>query len=245
VGIGLTFNPVDIGVRVEVPAKVMEEVTEVSWDPKFHIMTKTYDDFVRTFCACPNGYVTTENYGNSIFGVNGHSMFHSRSDNTNFAFLVKVALTEPLEDTTEYGRLIANQANVLGGKKPLIQRLGDLKAGKRSTWERIKRSHVKPTLKEVTPGDISMAYPHRIIQDILEGLDMLSNVIPGLNSDSTLLYAPEIKFYARRVQTNEHLQTKIPNLFVAGDGAGLSRGIVGAAATGIIAARGILKFGKG
>jgi len=241
-GIKYKFNPVDIGVRVEVLSEVMEEITSLVWDPKFHIRTKTYDDFVRTFCVCSNGFITTENYENSIFGVNGHSFSNKKSRNTNFALLVRVALTEPLEDTTTYGELIANQTNILGGGKPIIQRLGDLKSGRRSTWERIDRSHVKPTLKKVTPGNISMAYPHRIVQDILEALEMLNLIIPGVNSDSTLLYAPEIKFYARRIETNKNLQTKIKNLFVAGDGAGVSRGIVGSAATGIIAGRGILKY---
>lgn len=241
-GIKFKFNPVDIGVRVETSAMVMEEVTSIMYDPKFHIRTKTYDDFVRTFCVCPYGFVTTENYGNSIFGVNGHSLYSKKSENTNFALIVRVALTKPLEDTTLYGRLIANQTNVLGGGKPLIQRLGDLRAGRRSTWERINRSHIKPTLTDVTPGDISMSYPFRLICNIIEALDSLNKVIGGINSDSTLLYAPEVKFYARRVETNEYLQTTIPNLFVAGDGAGVSRGVVGAAATGIIAANGMKKF---
>lgn len=234
------FNPIDVGIRVEVLAKVMEDVTNINWDPKFHIRTKKYDDFVRTFCVSPYGYVTVEKYGDSLFGVNGHSMRSKRSENTNFAFLVRVGLTEPLENTTEYGRSMVHQANVLGGGKPLIQRLGDLERGRRSTWSRIERSYVKPTLRDVTPGELGYALNYRIVTDIVEGLKTLNSVIPGVYEDHTLLYAPEVKFYAMRIKTNKSLQTRIPNLFVAGDGAGVSRGIVGAAATGIIAARGIL-----
>lgn len=234
------FNPIDVGIRVEVLAKVMEEVTNINWDPKFHIRTKKYDDFVRTFCCCPYGYVTVENYGDSLFGVNGHSMRSKRSENTNFAFLVRVGLTEPLENTTEYGRSMVHQANILGGGKPLIQRLGDLERGRRSTWSRIERSYVKPTHRNVTPGELGYAINYRIVTDIVEGLKTLNSVIPGVYEDHTLLYAPEVKFYAMRVKTNMSLQTRILNLSVAGDGAGVSRGIVGAAATGIIAARGIL-----
>ena len=241
-GVGMQFNPIDVGVRVEVPNEVMEEIIQGyrCWDPKFHIYTPSYDDFVRTFCVCPRGFVVREAYEDDLFGVNGHSMRDRGSPNTNFALLTRVSLTEPLENTTEYGRRIAQLANTLGGKWPLLQRLGDLRGHKRSTWERVDRSYVEPTLKEVTPGDISMAYPSRIVRDLLEGLEMLDRVIPGVNSDSTLLYAPEIKFYAMRIQTDRRLRTTIPNLYVAGDGAGVSRGIVGAAATGIIAARGIL-----
>jgi uncharacterized FAD-dependent dehydrogenase len=163
------------------------------------------------------------------------------SSNTNFALLVNMSLTEPLENTTEYGRRIAQLANTLGGRHPILQRLGDLRGNRRSTWDRINRSYVEPTFKDVTPGDISMAYPRRIVTDLLEGLEMLDRVMPGINSDSTLLYAPEIKFYAMRILTDKNLRTMIQNLYVAGDGAGVSRGIVGAASTGIIAARGISK----
>jgi len=238
----MQFNPVDVGIRIEVLNDVMNEIIYEykSWDPKFHVQTSSYDDFVRTFCTCPSGYVAVEEYGDSMFGVNGFSMHAKKSNNTNFALLVRISLTEPLENTTEYARSIVQQTNILGGGKPILQRLGDLRQHRRSTWERIERSFVKPTLTEVTPGDISMAYPHRILQDVLESLQRLGKAIPGIDSDSTLLYAPEIKFYAMRIKTNKNLQTKIPNIFVAGDGAGISRGIVGAAATGIIAARGIL-----
>lgn len=233
------FNPVDVGVRVEVPVKIMEEVTSVNWDPKFHIRTQTYDDFVRTFCTSPYGYVIKEEYEKYVL-VNGHSKKDIKTENTNFAFLVQVNLTEPLESTHKYGESIARLTTTIGGGKPLIQRLVDLKSGRRSTWERIRRSNVSPTLLDATPGDISMALPHRIVTDIEEGLDKLDRVIPGVASDSTLLYAPEIKFYAMRVLTDKNLETNIKDVFVAGDGAGVSRGIVGASATGIIAARGIL-----
>ncbi|MFX1518565.1 MAG: NAD(P)/FAD-dependent oxidoreductase [Promethearchaeota archaeon] len=237
--IPIKHGPIDIGVRVEVPAIVMDPVVEVNYDPKFHIYSKTYDDFVRTFCTNARGFVVQEVYDSTI-GVNGHAMLTKKSENTNFAFLVRVNLTEPIEDTTAYGQSIAAITTTLGGGKPLLQRLGDLKQWRRSTWGRINRSNVKPTLLNVTPGDIAMAFPHRIVTDILEGLDKLDNVVPGVASSSTLLYAPEIKFYANLIHVDQKLETSIPNLFVAGDGAGLSGGIVTAAATGIIAARGIL-----
>ena len=240
-GLNMRFNPVDIGVRVEVLNDVMEEIVHdyQCWDPKFHIRTQHYDDDVRTFCVCPYGFVVKEFYEKDIFGVNGHSMRDKKSDNCNFALLVRTKLTEPLENTTEYGRSIAKQTNTLGGGKPLLQRLRDLRTGVRSTWERIEKSYVNPTLKDITPGDISMAFSYRIVIDIIEALDKLEKVIPGVGSDSTLLYAPEIKFYAMRIETNKMLQTALPSVFVAGDGAGVSRGITIAAATGMIAARGI------
>ena len=234
-------EPIDVGVRVEVPAIVMEPITSISRDPKFHIYTEKYDDFLRTFCVNHKGFVCLEVYDGNFVGVNGHCMANAQSQNTNFAFLVRIALTQPLEDTSVFGRTIATQTTILGGGKPILQRLGDLERGRRSTWSRIEHGTVKPTLKTVTPGDIAMAMPHRIITDIIEGLYKLDKVIPGVASSSTLLYAPEVKFSANRIYTNRDLETPVENLFVAGDGAGLSRGIVIAAATGILAARGILK----
>ena len=238
--IPVKHNPVDVGVRVELPQIVMEEVTTINWDPKFHIITKTYDDFVRTFCVCNKGFVVEEVY-DEFMGVNGHSMRDKLSENTNFAFLVRVELTEPVENTSDYAFSIATLANTLGGGKPLLQRLGDLRRGRRSTWRRLERSNVVPTFNCVTPGDIAMALPHRVVVDIIEGLEALDKVLPGVASDSTLLYAPEIKLYAMRLEMNKNMKTRINGLYAAGDGAGVSRGIVGAAATGIIAARDIIK----
>ena len=242
-GVPMKYNPIDIGLRVEVPNEVMEEVINVYgvWDPKFHLYTPRYDDFVRTFCVCPAGFVVIEAYGDGLFGANGHSMRDVKSTNTNFALLTRMSLTQPLENTTIYGTRIAQLANTLGGHKPILQRLGDVRRFQRSTWDRIDRSYISPTLRDVTPGDLTMAYPQRIITDLIEGLEMLDKVMPGINSDSTLLYGPEIKFYAMRIATDKNLSTKVQNLYVAGDGAGVSRGIIGAAATGIVAARGILQ----
>ena len=242
-GIELKHGPIDVGVRVEVPAVVMEPVIKVNRDPKFHIITKTFDDFVRTFCVNYMGYVMEERY-NDYVGVNGHSLRVRKSTNANFAFLTRVELTQPVTDTTSYGRSIAYLATTIGGGLPLLQRLGDLRRGRRSTWERIDRGHVKPTLRSVTPGDISMALPGRIVTNILEGLERLDQVMPGVASDSTLLYAPEVKLYSMEVNVDEHMESNVPNLFVAGDGAGLSRGIITAAATGVLAARGILHKAK-
>ncbi|MFH1774411.1 MAG: NAD(P)/FAD-dependent oxidoreductase, partial [Methanobacteriota archaeon] len=236
----ISHGPIDVGVRVEVPGIVMDPVCRINRDPKFHIITETYDDFVRTFCVNHRGYVAKEVYKGYV-GVNGYSLRDKQSENTNFAFLTKIELTEPVENSTMYGEFIAKTATTLGGGSPLVQRLGDLRRGRRSTWKRINRGQVKPTLRSVTPGDVAMVMPHRIVTNILEGLEKLDRVIPGVASDSTLLYAPEIKFYAMRVEVGRSMETSVPNLFVAGDGAGVSRSLIIASATGVLAARGILE----
>jgi uncharacterized FAD-dependent dehydrogenase len=239
-GIPTRYAPLDVGVRVEVSSEIMQHIIAQAWDPKFHIITNTYQDSLRTFCTCPNGYVVMEDYKEYIC-VNGHSMANQKSENTNFAFITNIHLTEPVENTTSYGISIAKLATTIGGGMPIIQRLGDLRRGRRSTKIRIERSSIHPTLTCATPGDISMALPHRTVTNIIEGLDQLNKVIPGVASDETLLYAPEVKFYAMRFIVNQSLETNLRNLYVAGDGAGLSRGIVASAATGMIAARSILQ----
>ncbi len=238
--LSFVYNPVDVGVRVEVPHFIMDDLTSINWDPKIHIITPTYQDFIRTFCVSPYGYVVEENHSGFVLS-NGHSKRDKKTENTNFAFLVSVKLTEPLENTNLYGEMIARTSNTLGGGKVILQRLGDLKAGRRSRISTIEKSYIKPTLKEFTPGDITMAMPYRIIVDVLEGLEQLNKLSPGVYDDSTLLYAPEIKFHGLKVLTNEFLRASKSMVYVAGDGAGLSRGIVGAATSGLIAAYGILR----
>jgi len=240
-GIEVEPGPLDIGVRVEVPAYITEPVTSIVRDPKIIMYTRVYDDKVRTFCTNPNGFVVKELYSDGTTGVNGESYETIKSKNTNFALLVTIKLTDPLEDTIAYGKYIAGLATKLGGGKPIIQRFGDLEAGRRSTWSRVERSSVEPTLKDVTPGDIGMAYPYRVIANIIEAMKRLDTIMPGVASQQTLLYAPEIKFYSVRAVVNRDLETTASNVFAAGDGAGLSRGINVAAATGVIAARGVLK----
>ncbi|MGZ4852851.1 MAG: NAD(P)/FAD-dependent oxidoreductase, partial [Halobacteriota archaeon] len=155
-GIDAKHGAIDIGVRVEVPSIIMDHITKINHDPKFHIRTKRYDDFVRTFCTNEHGFVVKERYEGFI-GTNGHSLKSRRSDNTNFAFLVRTELTEPLEDTTRYGKSVSKLATTIGGGNPILQRMGDLRRGQRSTWSRIRRNPVKNTLEDVTPGDLSMA----------------------------------------------------------------------------------------
>ncbi len=239
-GIDMMPGPLDIGVRVEVESFITEELTSAVWDPKIVMYTRKYDDKVRTFCVNPRGFIMKEVYDDGTIGVNGETYVDRKSNNTNFAFLTTIKLSDPLEDTIEYGKSIARLMTRLGGEKPILQRLIDFEKGRRSTWERISRSTVKPTLKDVTPGDISMGLPYRVVSDLIEGLERLDNIASGIYSSNTLLYAPEIKYYSMKAVVDRNMETVVDNLYVAGDGVGLSRGINVAAATGILAARGIL-----
>lgn len=232
-------NPVDIGVRVEIPASVFEHLTKATYEPKLIYYSKKFDDKVRTFCVNPYGEVVKE-YLKGIWTVNGHSYAQRKTQNTNFALLVSTFFTEPFNEPISYGRYVARLANFLG-QGVIVQRLGDLHAGRRSTHERISKGIIQPTLKDTTPGDLSFVLPYRYLSDIMEMLEALDRIAPGVNSRHTLLYGVEVKFYSMQLKLTNALETEISNLFAVGDGAGVSRGLVQASVSGVIAAREIRK----
>ncbi len=241
-GLKTLNNPVDIGVRVEVLAPVMEELTKILYEPKLIYYSKSFDDQVRTFCVAPYGEVITESY-DGVLTVNGQSYAERKTENTNFAILVSTSFTEPFKEPIAYGKYVARLSNLLSGGV-IIQRLGDLESGHRSTHERIDRSVVVPTLKNATPGDLRFVLPYRYLSDIREMLQALDQISPGIHSRDTLLYGVEVKFYSSRLQLTNSLETKIHNLFTTGDGAGVTRSLVQASASGVIVAREILKREK-
>src|SRR5210317_890230 len=237
--IDVSQRGIEVGVRVEVHNEIMQDLCSVIYDPTFFIRTSRYDDQTRTFCTNFGGFVALENYQDFVC-VNGHAYMDRKSDNANFAFLSKVVLNDPVEDNQAYGESIGKLATLIGGGKPILQRYGDLKRGRRSTWNRVRNSYIDPTLKNVTCGDIAMALPERILTNLMDGLNQLNQIIPGVSNDETLLYAPEIKFFATQISTNHNLETSIEGLFVAGDGPGVAGNIVSASATGLIPAKAII-----
>jgi uncharacterized FAD-dependent dehydrogenase len=238
-GLKTLNNPVDVGIRVEVLASVMEDLTSVLYEPKLIYYSKSFDDQVRTFCVAPYGEVIAESY-DGVLTVNGQSYAERKTENTNFAILVTTSFTEPFKEPIAYGKYLARLGNLLSGSV-IIQRLGDLESGRRSTPERMARSVVTPTLKNATPGDLSFVLPYRYLADIREMLQALDKLTPGLHSRDTLLYGIEVKFYSSRLQLSHCLETKIHNLFTIGDGAGVTRGLIQASASGVIASAEIIK----
>ena len=235
-------NPIDVGVRVEVPAAVMEELTNVLYEAKLEFLSKSFDDRIRTFCMCPGGEVITECTGgcDPVITVNGHSYSNHKSSNTNFALLVSTTFTEPFREPIAYGKYLARLANILSGGV-LVQRLGDLMEGRRSTPARIERGLVQPSLKSAVPGDLSFVLPYRHLSGLMEMLQAMDKLAPGVASRHTLLYGVEVKFYSCRPQLSPSLETEVSNLFAVGDGAGVSRSLIQASASGIVAAREILR----
>jgi hypothetical protein len=212
--LSMEINPVDVGVRVEVPAAVMDELTSVLYESKLEFCSKSFNDRVRTFCMCPGGEVIMETTGGSdpVITVNGHSYADSKTSNTNFALLVSTTFTKPFHEPIAYGKYLARLANILSGGV-LVQRFGDL----------------------------SFALPYRYLTGIVEMLQAMDKLAPGVASPHTLLYGTEVKFYSSRPRLSPSLESEVSNLFAIGDGAGISRGLIQASASGIVAAREILK----
>lgn len=241
-GLAKRPNPVDIGVRVETSNAVMTALTETFYESKLVYYSDTFDDKVRTFCMNPAGEVVMER-GGGLISVNGHSYAKKKTENTNFALLVSATFTEPFDDPIAYGRSITKLANLLGDGV-IVQRWGDLLAGRRTTEDRLARCLTRPTLKEATPGDLSYVLPYRLLQDIIEMVEAMDKLAPGLADRHTLLYGVEVKFYSQRVELSKNLETAVPNLYVIGDGAGITRGLLQASASGLVASDAIMAASK-
>jgi len=240
--LSLDSNPVDVGCRIEVPIATMEKLTSTLYESKLEFYSRSFNDRVRTFCMCPGGEVIMESTGGSepVITVNGIGYTRPRTKNTNFAILVSTTFTEPFHEPIAYGKYLARLANILSGGV-LVQRLGDLMGGRRSTQIRLRDNAVEPSLKAATPGDLSFALPYRYLKSIVEMLQAMDRLVPGVAAPQTLLYGIEVKFYSSRLKLSPCLETEVRNIFAAGDGAGVSRGLVQASASGIVAAREILK----
>ncbi|CCZ85230.1 hI0933 family protein [Firmicutes bacterium CAG:631] len=238
-------NRVDVGVRVETNNIIMDEINKYLYEGKF-IYSTSLGTQVRTFCSNPSGYVVIENH-NGVMVCNGHSYHNSKlgSDNTNFALLVSLEFDDPFKNPNEYAKEISELANKLSGGSVIVQKFGDILLGRRSTKKRIEEGFVKPTLKEAVPGDLGLILPYKTMKSIIEMIQALNYVTPGIANDHTLFYGVEAKFYSDRVDvTNEFETKKIKNLFVGGDGAGITRGLAQAGANGVKIARTIIQREK-
>ena len=243
--IPMSQTQVDIGVRVECPNIVMEEINKNLYEGKF-IYKTSVGSTVRTFCSNPGGHVVMENY-EGVVNVNGHSYNDSKlsSNNTNFALLVSHHFEEPFKKPNEYALKVSSLANQLACGSVIVQKYGDIKLGRRSTVKRIAEGFVRPTLKEAVPGDLALALPYKTMRSIIEMIEVLDHITPGIATEHTLLYGVEAKYYSAHPDMNKELEVKgIENLYVAGDGAGLTRGLAQASACGVYIARNIIKKGS-
>ena len=228
---------VDIGIRYELPDKVMKKINEYMYEGKFIGRVGPFKDKVRTFCQNPSGFVSTEVYDHNITLVNGHSYKEKKSTNTNLAILVSHKFNYPFNKPIEYGRNVAKNLNELGAGNIVVQRLGDIYRGKRTWEEELKNNSVVPTLKSAVAGDITFALGYRTMTDILEFIRALDKVVEGFANPDNLLYGPEIKFYSNQLVIDNNFETNIKGLYSIGDGGGMTRGLMMASCSGVQMAR--------
>lgn len=240
-GVDLYNNQVDIGVRVETSNIVMEEINQNLYEGKF-IYNTSVGTKVRTFCSNPSGHVVVENHSGTML-ANGHAYHDPKlgSKNTNFALLVSHTFSEPFNEPNEFAHEVSRLANKLSNGSVIVQRYGDIKRGRRTTAKRLKEGYTVPTLPEAVPGDLGLVLPYNTMKSIIEMIEALDNVTPGIANEHTLLYGVEAKFYSARPKVKEGFECEINKLYVAGDGAGLTRGLAQAGANGILVARHILE----
>lgn len=236
-GIQFKNNRVDLGVRVETNDIIMDEINKNLYEGKF-LYNTSVGTVVRTFCSNPSGHVVIENY-DGVMVCNGHAYNDSvlGSKNTNFALLVSQEFDEPFKDPNEFALEISHLANKLSNGSVIVQKYGDIKKGRRSTQKRIDEGFVKPTLKEAVPGDLGLVLPYNVMKSLIEMVEALNYVTPGIASDHTLFYGVEAKFYSDRPVVDNKFETAIKNLYVGGDGAGITRGLAQAGANGVKIAR--------
>lgn len=232
---------VDIGVRVEVRNEIMEEVNNVLYESKLIGYPEPFKNKVRTFCQNPGGFVSQENYDNNLAVVNGHSYKELKSNNTNLSILCSAKFTEPFNQPIAYAQKVGELTNMLGNGKVLVQRYGDILAGKRTWQSELDRSNVKPTLPDAVAGDITYAMPYRTMLNIINFIKAVDEVVPGFASTETLLYSPELKFYSNKVKMDNEFNTNIKNLHCLGDSSGWTRGLMMASVMGVMMARSIIK----
>ena len=238
--IHMTNNQVDVGVRVETNDIIMEEINRTLYEGKF-VYKSSVGTTVRTFCSNPSGHVVVENHS-GIMLANGHAYHDPKlgSKNTNFALLVSHKFSEPFNKPNEYAYAVSSLANQLSMGSVIVQKYGDIIRGRRSSKKRIEEGFVTPTLKEAVPGDLGLVLPYNTMKSLIEMIEALDHVTPGIASEHTLFYGVEAKFYSARPEVNDKFETKVNGLYVAGDGAGLTRGLAQAEANGVWVARDIV-----
>lgn len=240
-GVKYETGAIDLGVRAEIPDLVMKDINENFYEAKMIYYTRKYRDKMRTFCSNPSGFIAVEKHSEDVILANGHAYKDKKSTNTNLALLCTKTFTEPFKQPFEYATAIAKMSSMLTGGKVLVQSYGDLKLGRRSTDETLARLNIVPTTDDYVAGDIALACPKRILDNIIEFIEVHDKITPGFASSDLLLYFPEIKFRSTRIGIDSNMETNIKGLYAAGDSSGYGSGLNIAAVMGILAVRHILK----
>lgn len=226
---------IEHGIRIEMPHEVTERLAACHRDAKIKIAAEDGSE-VRTFCLCQRGFVLAAYY-DDMTTVSGYSLRDRRSENTNLALLNRISSppgVDPYLDSLP--SIQAQNRRARGGAT--VQRLCDFMAGVETTAEDLGRNPVRPTLPSAVPGKLELHLDRRIRANLVSAIRKLDRVCPGFASPHNLVYGPVLEKCWDKVKLAS-MQTTAPGIHVVGDAAGHARGLVQAAATGMLAARSI------
>jgi len=238
IGLHKVKNPLYVGIRVEVRNHVVNKLAKVSHNPK--IIKFKGDTYVKTHCFCEGGVVVKGKF-EDVFLVDGYPVFDKKLENTNFTVFTKLIPPSDFNSTFDFANEILSYFINRNDRNVILQRLGDLRKAIPSTKTNIENNSVKPTLEDYQLDDINKFLPKEIIESSLYFLNDLNKICPGINADSTLVYAPVIEWWGDRILVNKYMESSLENLYVIGDGSGWTQGIIPASATGLIAAASIME----
>ena len=220
---------IKIGVRYELPDEIMGSANEL-YEPKFKAPETKETDAAITFCHNPYcGSVVAESYDGKITLVNGHAD-NTPTGRTNMALLFKMDFGE---NAIEVVKNMARTLNVLSNGQVAVQRTGDFFSNVATTQEGLMNNSVEPTLKSAVPVNLQEIMPARLVNNIQSFINKIDKVIPGFAASDNLIYGLEIKFSNLSIEIDSNFMTYINGLYVAGDGANTSNGLIQASASGL------------
>ncbi|MEA3379084.1 MAG: hypothetical protein U9Q69_05630 [Nanoarchaeota archaeon] len=238
-GIKKKSQSVHVGVRIEFDSQKYSSITDKIWDPKFYFFTDAEKhNVIRTYCTNPNGFVLAEKY-DDFLAVNGHAEKEKSSKNTNFALMTEVVPDD--NNAREFGRNFCLAVSDATNGDVMVQKYVDFKHNESTTNEDIASLKITPTLISAMPGNLSKILPDFIRSNIIFAIEKINRLVPNFCDENLIIYGPEVKFDTNRIKCKKDLSTKIQNLFVIGDGGGVSRGLAHAIVSGLIVGDTIIK----
>lgn len=237
-GCNFTSHDFFFGFRMETSIENIRNMIKYSFDPKIYRIDS--DRKVKIHCVCRQGKIRYARYRNGLI-IGGHSPLTKNNSNQNIkskhsSFNVLVSFNKDLFSPEDLLKEFQTSDNTV-----LVQKLSDFIENRVSTsfgivipdnLAMVKLGNFRSFMDSIDPEFSPI---------IIRFLSSLAELYPGVMDGDNLLYSPAIEWDMDTVTVNQYMETEQKNLFALGDGAGLSQGIVYSAATGIIAAKEIVR----
>jgi uncharacterized protein len=237
-GASVAQLPSAFGIRLEVPTGAYAPLTDINPDPRIQ-RALPEDAVIKTYATCPGGAVVPVSRYGALVASGVPLSLAQRNGSTTFAVLVQPGVAGA-ENIWSGGKVVASRLNTRAPGRLIVQRLADVRAGRPTSGEALARNVVQPTCADATPGALHDVYPAAFWRAVEDFLARLERLAPGVSTGDALAYGPaEERFWY--FPTDDQLQSTVPGLFVAGDGAGQSQGIIQAGVTGLLAGGGLAR----